>query len=84
VKPDIVAELKAIAEPEVVPYVPTLLLADSEDRNRAQPALEAVFNHPEMTDLRVYAIGDGVAMSGLLVAGSRTTGETTILVSLLD
>ena len=82
--PDIVAELSAIADPLVVQYVPILLLTDSDDMSRAQEALAAVFNHPQITDLRVFEIGDGAAMSGLLLAGSRTTGETTILVSLLD
>jgi len=59
-------------------------LTDSDDMSRAQEALAAVFNYPQITDLRLYAIGDGAAMSGLLLAGSRKTGETTILVSLLD
>lgn len=82
--PDIVTELKAIADPAAVNYVPILLLEETDDYAKAQQALATVFNHPEVTDLRVYAIGDGAAMSGLLLAGSRSTGETTILVSLLD
>lgn len=83
-QPDLVAELRAIGDPLAVQYVPILLLTDSDDMSRAQEALAAVFNHPQITDLRLYAIGDGAAMSGLLLAGSRNTGETTILVSLLD
>lgn len=83
-QPDIVAELKAIADPPAVNYVPILLLTETDDQARAEQALATVFNHPEVTDLRVYAIGDGAAMSGLLLAVCRTNGETTILVALLD
>jgi hypothetical protein len=84
IQPDIVAELRAIADPLAAQYVPILLLTETDDEDRAQQALATVFNHPQVTDLRVYEIGDGAALSGLLLLGSRTTGETTILVSLLD
>jgi hypothetical protein len=83
-QPDIVAELKAIADRDAAQFVPILLLADSDEHAQAQQALAAVFNDPQVTDLRMYAIGDGAAMSGLLVAGCRTTGEVTVLISLLD
>lgn len=84
IQPDIVAELRAIADPLAAQYMPILLLTETDDQARAEQALATVFNDPQVTDLRVYAIGDGAAMSGLLLAGSRSTGETTILVSLLD
>jgi hypothetical protein len=84
VTPDIVSELRAIADPVAAQFVPILLLADSDEPAQAQQALAAVFNDPQITDLSVYAIGDGAAMSGLLLAGSRTTHETTLLISLLD
>jgi len=81
--PDIVAELKAIADPAAANYIPILLLEDTEEQDKAQSALAAVFDDPQVTDLQVYAIGDGAAMSGLLVAGSRPHA-ITILISLLD
>ncbi|EKQ68007.1 hypothetical protein OsccyDRAFT_3546 [Leptolyngbyaceae cyanobacterium JSC-12] len=84
VKPDIVAELKAIVDPAAVQYVPVLLLADTDDHAKAQQVLAAVFDNPRMTNLSVYAIGDGAAMSGLLVAGYCLPSEVTILISLLD
>ena len=38
-----------------------------------------------MTVLRVYNLGDGGAMSGLLIAGRQEdTGETLFLVFLMD
>lgn len=81
---DVVAELRAIANPAAAQFVPILLLADSDEHAQAQQALAAVFNDPQLTDLRVYTIGDGAAMSGLLLLGGQPTGETTILISLLD
>lgn len=84
IQPNLVAELKAIADPAAVNYVPILLLDETDDQTRAQQALATVFNDPQVTNLNVYAIGDGAAMSGLLLAGCRTNGESTILLSLLD
>ncbi|MBL1173592.1 hypothetical protein [Pantanalinema sp. GBBB05] len=81
-QPDIVAELKAIAAP-AAHYVPILLLDETDDHARAQQALAAVFDDPQMTDLRVYMIGDGAALFGLLLAGYRPN-KMTILISLLD
>ncbi|MCU0524807.1 MAG: hypothetical protein MUF72_08270 [Elainella sp. Prado103] len=81
-QPDIVAELRAIADP-ASHHVPILLLDETDDRTRAQQALAAVFDDPQITDLSVYMIGDGAALSGLLVAGCRPN-EMTILISLLD
>jgi hypothetical protein len=47
--------------------------------------LSAAFDIPALTELVVYNVGDGGAMSGLLVAGRRAeTGESTVLVFLLD
>jgi hypothetical protein len=38
-----------------------------------------------VSELRVFNLGDGAAMAGLLVAGRRgATGEATFLVFLLD
>lgn len=82
-QPDIVAELKAIADSAVANHVPILLMDETEDYARAQQALAAVFDQPQVTDLRVYAIGDGAALSGLLLVGYRPN-EMTILISLLD
>ena len=84
IQPDIVAELQGISDRAAAQFVPILLLSETDDQARAAQALATVFNHPQVTDLRVYAIGDGAAMSGLLLTGCRTTGETTILISLLD
>ncbi len=82
--PNIVAELKGISDRSAAQFVPILLLDETENSDLARQALAAAYDDPQVMDLSVYAIGDGSAMSGLLLAGCRTTGEVTILVSLLD
>jgi hypothetical protein len=80
---NIVAELRAIANPAVANHVPILLMEDTEAEDKAQQALAAVFDDPQVTDLQVYAIGDGAALFGLLLAG-YSSNAVTILISLID
>jgi len=83
-KPDIVAELRGIADPDAAISVP-MILDNIDGAERARAALAAAYDDPAVTDLRVYNLGDGGAMSGLLVAGYRKgTGEATFLVFLMD
>ena len=82
-KPNAVAELRAIANPAAANHVPILLMEDTEAQDKIQQALAAVFDDPQVTDFHVYAIGDGAALFGLLVAGYRPNA-VTILISLID
>ena len=51
----------------------------------AGAALSTAFDDPAVTELRAFNLGDGGAMSGLLVAGRRSPGgESTFLVFLMD
>jgi len=89
---DLVAELRGIADPAAHMSVPTILDAvDGPEAARA--ALAAAFDDPAVRELRVFNLGDGQAMSGLLVAGRRgaeggaeggASTEATFLVFLLD
>jgi hypothetical protein len=82
--PDIVAELRAIADPDTRQSVP-MLLDDIDGAEAARAALSAAFDDPAVTELRTFSLGDGEAMSGLLIAGRRgASGETTFLVFLMD
>lgn len=77
-EPDIVAELRAIDDADAARSAAMIL--DIDDG-----ALSAVYDDPEMSELRVFNLGDGGAMSGILVAGRRSaTGEAVFLVFLLD
>jgi hypothetical protein len=83
-KPDIVAELRGIEDADAANSAP-MILDVVEDAALARAALAAAFDDPAVTELRVFNLGDGGAMSGILVAVRRgDTGEATFLVFLLD
>jgi len=83
-KPGIVAELNGITDVDARNSVP-MILDVVQDAAQAKAALAAAFDDPAVTDLRVFNLGDGGAMSGVLVAGRRPdTGAALFLVFLLD
>lgn len=84
VQADIVAELRAIADPDAQVSVP-MILDEIEGAEVARDALSGVFDDPALTELRVFHLGDGEAMSGLLVAGRcEASSQATFLVFLMD
>jgi hypothetical protein len=80
--PDIVAELRAIADPDVRSAVSLLL--ETVEAERSRQALAIAFDDAGVKELDIYRLGDGEAMSGLLVAGRRHAGERIFLVLLMD
>ena len=81
---NLVTELRAIADPTAQLAIPCLL-EPGEQAAAAGPALAGAFDDPAVTELRVFTLGDGGAMSGLLIAGRRAaTGEATFLLWLMD
>jgi hypothetical protein len=81
---DVVAELGRIDDADARNSVP-MVLEVVEDAASARVALANAFDDPAVTELRVFNLGDGEAMSGLLVAGRRAaTGEAVMLVFLMD
>jgi hypothetical protein len=84
VKHDIVSELRGIKDTDAAISVP-MILDNIEGAGKARAALSAVYDNPAITDLQVFNLGDGGAMSGLLIAGlNKDTGEAIFLVFLLD
>jgi hypothetical protein len=84
VQHNIVAELRNIKDPDAAISVP-MILDNIEGADKARLALSTAYDHPLVTDIQVYNLGDGGAMSGLLIAGRRNeTGEAIFLVFLLD
>lgn len=81
--PDIVAELNGISDPDAKLSVP-MILDVAQNAEAARQALAAAYDDPAVSELRVFNLGDGGAMSGLLVAGRRESGEAVYLVFLLD
>ena len=83
-EPDIVAELRGITDPDARLSVP-MILDIVEGAESARAALARAFDDRAVTELRAFNLGDGGAMSGLLVAGRRgAAGEATFLVFLMD
>jgi hypothetical protein len=80
---DIIDELKAIDNFDTQLQV-DMILNNIENPEEAQEALAAAYNDETISQLAVYNIGDGEAMSGLLIAGRRLKGESTFLVFLMD
>ena len=80
---DIVKEVAGIDDVAASSSVP-LLTEIIEDPDAAKKALAGAYDDPQVADLRMFTIGDGEAMSGLLVAGQRENGEATFLVVLMD
>lgn len=82
-KRDIAAELRGIKDFDTQLQV-GMILDNVEGAAAARRALSAAYDAPDVVALRAYNIGDGAAMSGILLAGRRESGEATFLVFLLD
>lgn len=80
---NIVSELKSIADGEVRMSA-GLLLENQEDSEVAAAALQSAFDHPAVCELKVFKIGDGAAMSGLLIAANIQEAGCLSLILLLD
>lgn len=83
-EPDVLAELGSLHDPRVASSV-SILWEGAEDPAAASKALRAAFDDDGVTRFALYSIGDGAAMSGLLLAGARAAeGEAVILTLLMD
>ena len=80
---DIIAELHGITDFEASLSVP-MILEGLQDAQAAKQALSTAYNDQDVVDLLVYTLGDGGAMSGILVVGRRSNGEITFPVFLYD
>lgn len=80
---DILAELKAISDRDARQSVP-LMIADRENAAAASAALQKVYDSPKILELRVFNLGDGGAMSGLIVAGRTDDEQTVQVIFLMD
>ena len=81
---DIVSELRQITDRDALLSV-SMLLDTIENEDTAKATLSGVYDAPAVNELRVFAIGDGEAMSGILIAAlCSDSGEATFLVFLMD
>ncbi len=82
-KRDIVTELRSIPENDVR-LSASMILDNTDPPAKAHQALANAFDDPQVAELRVYRIGDGAAMSGLLIAARRPAEGSLFLVFLMD
>lgn len=80
---DIVAEIEAIRDPESGSAAQMLLDAGPEP-DRAAATLRAAFNDGEVSQLQIFKIGDGGAMSGAIIAAEWPARVRVFLIILLD
>jgi hypothetical protein len=78
----ITEELAALTDP-VTRLAASTMLESHDDPSAARNALQQAFDDSQVQVLHVYRIGDGGAMSGLLIA-ARRCGFDVFLVFLLD
>ena len=80
---DIASELPSITDRDAHQLAP-LIVDNGSSATSSRQALAAAFDDDAVALVRVYKIGDGAALSGLLIAGRRENGEAVFLVLLLD
>ena len=80
---NIVAELQTIGDQQAM-LSASMLVENHEDPKLAKLALTQGFDDPSIEDLRAYRIGDGQAMSGILIAARCQRVGSVYLVFLMD
>jgi hypothetical protein len=80
---DILTELSNIKNADAKRSVP-LLTELIENAEEGKLALAAAFNHPEISMVEVFTVGDSEAMSGLLVCGLYTDRSVCTVICLMD
>jgi len=61
-----------------------MLLNSISDSKEAQESLALAFDNADVQDLLVFDLGDGGAMSGVLIAARRQNRDAVFLVFLMD
>jgi hypothetical protein len=79
----IIAELSAQTDPALRSIV-ELLVDNMEDPAAARAALTGAFDGAGISQLQLYALGDGEQYSGVEIAARRVDGRATFLILLLD
>lgn len=81
--PDIIRELNNIKDPDAKRSVPLLTeLIENADQGKA--ALAAAFNHPNISHVAVFTVGDNAEMSGLILSGLYADQTACSVICLMD
>jgi hypothetical protein len=76
-------ELNNIKDADAKRSVP-LLTELVENAEQGKLALAAAFNHPDISQVQVYSVGDGEAMSGILLCGLFSDHSVCSVICLMD
>ncbi len=79
----ILEELNSLEDPQTRMNAETML-DGAPDPQAARSALEEAFDDPNTVELLVFKMGDGGAMSGLMIVGRRSNQESACVAFLLD
>ena len=79
----IVSELKELTDPDAR-ISASSMLDGHDDPSLAQNALALAFDDTAVQQLQIYKIGDGAAMSGILIAAQRVDEGSMFLIFLMD
>lgn len=82
-RPAILAELHSIQNPAVRSSI-SMLLDGHDTPEAARQALSTVYDDAAMETVEVYTLGDGAALSGVLIVGRTRSGAATLLAFLMD
>ena len=80
---DIIAEIQAIRDPEAGSAA-QMLLESGPDPEHAENVLRSAFNAGNISQLQIFKIGDGGAMSGAIIAAETNANRRVFLIILLD
>jgi len=80
---DILSELNNIKDADAKRSVP-LLTELVENAEQGKLALAAAYNHPEISQVQLFSVGDGEAMSGLLLCGLFADFSACSVICLMD
>lgn len=78
----ILDRLSSLPDP-LVRSVADMLVNGGEDADSRQAALKTAFDKDQFSESRIYRIGDGEAMSGLIIAGANPKTVEAVFVAIL-
>jgi hypothetical protein len=80
---DILNELNNIKDADAKRSVP-LLTELIENAEQGKLALAAAYNHPDISQVQLFSIGDGAEMAGLLLSGLYADHSACTVICLMD
>jgi hypothetical protein len=81
--PNILQEISSLSDPATA-LAASQLTENHDSPVEAAEALQAVFDSPEIQELRLYRAGDSEAITGLAIVALNQSNGAMVLVFLMD